>query len=57
MLNSGVPANRTARTTAPAVWIALSHDQGLTLEPQYYDRALTEPVCNGSIINYAPRAN
>lgn len=35
--------------------VALSHDQGLTLGPQYYDHALIEPVCNGSIVNYAPK--
>ncbi|MBQ7771746.1 MAG: exo-alpha-sialidase [Bacteroidales bacterium] len=34
--------------------VAVSRDGGLTFEPPYYEKGLIEPVCNGSIIAYAP---
>lgn len=55
MLNMRGPRHKNRADNGSCRLVALSHDQGLTLEPQYYDRALTEPVCNGSIINYAPK--
>ncbi|MCD8206720.1 MAG: glycoside hydrolase, partial [Bacteroidales bacterium] len=34
--------------------VAVSHDGGLTFDEPYHDEGLEEPVCNASIINYAP---
>lgn len=55
MLNMRGPRHKNRADNGSCRLAAVSRDQGITLEPQYYDRALTEPVCNGSIINYAPK--
>lgn len=55
MLNMRGPRHKNRADNGSCRLIALSHDQGLTLAPQYYERALVEPVCNGSSINYASK--
>lgn len=35
----------------PGRLVAISHDDGLSFEPTYYEPALIEPVCNASLIN------
>lgn len=35
--------------------VAISHDGGETFDDMYLDEGLEEPVCNASIINYAPK--
>ena len=39
----------------PYRMVAVSHDGGETFEEMYLDEGLEEPVCNASIINYAPK--
>lgn len=53
MLNMrlGRPADRAALGNCRVA--AISRDGGLTFGPYYYDKALTEPVCNGAICNGA----
>ena len=55
MLNMRSTHRREKAPNGSCRLVAISHDQGLTLGPQHYDHALIEPVCNGSIINYAPK--
>ena len=55
MLNMRRPRHKNHADNGSCRLAAVSHDQGITLEHQYYDRVLTEPVCNGSIINYTPK--
>ncbi len=55
MLNMRGPRHQNRADNGSCRLAAVSRDQGITLEPQYYDRALTEPVCNGSILNYTPK--
>lgn len=54
MLNMRSTRHKGRAKNEPYRLVALSHDQGITLEPQRYDCSLIEPVCNGSIINYSP---
>ena len=35
--------------------VAISHDGGESFDEMYLDKGLEEPVCNASIINYAPK--
>lgn len=55
MLNMRGPRHKNRAENGSCRLVAVSRDQGETFGPQYYDRALTEPVCNGSLINYTPR--
>lgn len=55
MLNMRGPRHKNRADNGSCRLIAVSRDQGLTLGPQYYERDLVEPVCNGSSINYAPK--
>ncbi len=55
MLNMRGPRHKNRAENGSCRLAAVSHDQGLSLEHQYYDRALAEPVCNGSILNYTPK--
>ena len=43
---------RDREETGYARIVAVSHDEGLTFDEPYFERALIEPVCNASIINY-----
>lgn len=36
--------------------VAVSHDGGITFDEPYYEKALVEPVCNASIIDYRDAA-
>lgn len=54
MLNMRGPRHKNRADNGSCRLVAVSRDQGLTLGTQYYERALVEPVCNGSILNYAP---
>lgn len=55
MLNMRGPRSKNRAENGSCRLVAVSRDAGLSFGPKYYDRALTEPVCNGSIINYTPR--
>lgn len=54
MLNMRGPRHENRADNGSCRLVAISRDQGVTLGSQYYERALVEPVCNGSIIHYAP---
>lgn len=55
MLNMRGPRSKGRAENGSCRLMAVSRDAGLTFEPNYYDRALTEPVCNGSMVNYTPK--
>lgn len=56
MLNMRGPRDKNRADNGSCRLVAVSRDQGLTLGEQFYYRALTEPVCNGSILNYSKAA-
>ena len=55
MLNMRGPRDKDRVEKGAARLVAISHDGGITFDEPYLDKSLIEPVCNASIINYAPK--
>lgn len=52
MLNMRGPRGKDRIEKGACRLVAFSRDGGASFDPKYYEKALTEPVCNGSTINY-----
>lgn len=55
MLNMRCGSKKLRNEMSRQRLVAISHDGGETFDETYLDKGLVEPVCNASIINYAPK--